>query len=117
LLTHVEVGENAPAVPWLPPAATNVSYHRAYRFTAYEFDIPEADFLAWAADNGWPVAPVTEATEPAVLRRYCYDAATGEGYHRITVGYFYQHRRSNGGGVEVGYDSTEGRAYFASTPR
>lgn len=46
--TDVEIGENVARVSWLPDSASNVSFYRAYSYTAYEFDIAEADFLKWA---------------------------------------------------------------------
>jgi hypothetical protein len=26
----------------------------------YEFDVPEADFVAWAKGNGWPLQTITD---------------------------------------------------------
>jgi len=57
-LIHVSTEENVPSVDWLPASASNVSYYKSYSFTAYEFDISESEFNAWA----WvKLEPVTDA--------------------------------------------------------
>lgn len=140
--TDVEIGENVPRVPWLPDSASNVSFYRSYPFTAYEFDIPEQDFLEWAEDHGWdvrrikdeekaiyrhhfgggrlkypdePPADATEAQEQRWLRAVEEYAEAFQ--KKIDNGYYYRYEQSNGGGITVGYDLDTGRAYFQSSPR
>jgi len=127
-LTYVETGENVARVAWLPHSASNISYYQSYSFTAYEFDIPEADFIAWVS---WEMQPITQ---PVTVMRYTYirpqrpkpsenaDFRELKAYmaHRqveVADGLYYNHRRSNGGGVSVAYDRERGRAYFQSSPR
>ncbi|HTN76354.1 MAG TPA: hypothetical protein VL096_13945 [Pirellulaceae bacterium] len=131
-LTWLETGENVASVDWLPARATNVSFYRSYGSTAYEFDIPEKDFVAW---SDWDVA---EIVEPVSMMRYSYFAepsphlsvnatteeevvahekAISERYATIADGLYYGHLRSNGGGVWVAYDRRTGRAFFRSAPR
>ena len=63
--TRVEFGENVPSVTWLPSTATNVSYYKSYSFTAYEFEISEADFLKW---NRRKLSPIEKTVR---VTRYC----------------------------------------------
>ena len=142
--TDAEAGENVPGVSWLPGSARNVSFYRSYSFTAYEFDIPEREFLNWAGGQGWEVRKVEgDPDPPSVLRyhfgggRLSYPADLHPGAteseveawkealrayrsareKRVERGYFYEHRQRNGGGVSVGYDLDAGRAYVQSSPR
>src|SRR5687768_14859438 len=66
--TDVESGEHVARVSWLPESATDVSFFRSYSWTAYEFTIPEQDFLRWAADKGWDVKE--NKGEPRTIARY-----------------------------------------------
>ena len=129
--THVETNENLSAVDWLPQSASNISYYKSYQFTAYEFDISEAEFCEWSR---WDTA---EITEPVKITRYtlvtgkipdigthysqseidAYSAAIDQRRATIEEGLYYGHTRSNGGGVWVGYDRGLGRAFFQSSPR
>lgn len=116
-LTYIDQGEHVNKVSWLPTQATNVAYYRSYVFTAFEFDIPEADFRYWARQ--WDVQPITR---PQTILRYSFYAhVTHDPAHpqhaRLHDGLYYEHRQSNGGGVAVGYDRELGRAYFCTTPR
>ncbi len=45
-----EIAEGVNSVEWLPVEATNIKYYRSYGFTAYEFQIDEPGFRAWAAN-------------------------------------------------------------------
>ena len=126
-LTHVETGENVEHVKWLPKSASNVSFHRSYSFTAYEFDIPESEFLAWSS---WKMQPVTK---PVSVMRYSYTnhphylsqnptMAEMEQWHSqchatVSNGWWHERRQSNGGGVSVAYDRTKGRAFVQTSPR
>jgi hypothetical protein len=134
---RVEEAQHVPRVDWLPRGATDVSYYRAYSWTAYEFDIDEAGFLRWAKDEGWPVKrvdkpftvprhsfeaarrmyPRDDDDMPAKEYQAAYDAARTASEKVITRGYGYERRQSNGGGVTVGYDLDAGRAYYQSSPR
>jgi hypothetical protein len=131
-LTYCETAENVQSVSWLPEGATNISYYRSYRFTAYEFDISEEGFQEWAKRWG-QVQPIKD---PVRVNRFStliqppsnvstssigqmevsgteIDPATAT----ISDGYFYEKRQSNGGGVCVAYNSKAKRAYFQSNPR
>ena len=135
---RVEEAENVARVDWLPAGARNVSYYRSYPFTAYEFDIDEAGFRSWAAQEGWPLRPVEY--EPFRVLRYSFhaskrmhppdeetlapeewrarhDRARAATQKEIRRGYGYEKRQSNGGGVTVGYDLDTGRAYYQYSPR
>jgi hypothetical protein len=129
--TVVEYGENQASVNWLPKSATNVSYYQSYAFTAYEFAIPEAEFLKW---SGKKLMPIDETIS---IPRYCfprtkvpvvgpnptvqeldnqmqvYESRTAQ----VANGLHYTHRRQNGGGVIVAYDRDRGKAFFWSSPR
>jgi hypothetical protein len=124
----VERGENVARVHWLPKSAANVSYYRSYKFTAYEFDIPEADFIAWSQ---WSLRPITSGKG---VKRYNYrdvlaeypgidpymshaDEIEARRWARISSGLYYEERWAGQGGVTVAYDRSKGRAYFQSSPR
>jgi hypothetical protein len=123
-----DVGEHHGRVSWLPECATNVSYIRSYSFTAYEFDMPEDEFLGWAVR--WKVQPVST---PSKIRRYTtmssrlpplssdssLDDWRDRAVQEVTIsdGFFYESRSGSRGGVCVGYDRTRGRVYFQANPR
>jgi hypothetical protein len=126
--TYVESAENVPRVGWLPDSASNVSYYKSYAFTAYEFDIPEADFVAWACRDLDPIrAPVkisrySHATAPrdvvgpntsheALLAMMARRQAT------VTDGLYFEYRQRNGGGLRMAYDRNNRRAYVQTSPR
>ena len=131
-LTRVDVGENVPSVSWLPKSASNVSFYKSYSYTAYEFDIPESEFVTWSR---WQLSPITE---PVHVLRHCFfrvrampspeASATYEEWKAyeelrstagatISEGLYYEHVQSNGGGVHVAFDRKKGRAFFQSAPR
>lgn len=138
--TDIETGENVPGVSWLPETAPNVSFYRSYSWTAYEFDIPESDFLEWA--KRWQVQKI-EGEPVGILRchfgggrlRAPDDVGGDETEEKITQwadaheqylaarekkierGYFYEREESDGGGIRVGYDLDIGRAYYQSSAR
>ena len=129
-----EKGENVKSVDWLPAGATDVSYYKTYSWTAYEFSIEEDAFKEWAYER-WELA---EIKDPVSISRYKYflikypntDHMTElnaiedsiDDYKKqtsvtITNGIYYGNRRGNGGGVQVGYDRKNNRAYIQSNPR
>lgn len=124
-VTHFETAENVGRVDWLPRSASNISYYKSYNFTAYEFDIPEAEFLIWAAR--WKLLPISE---PLKISRYClknncpdfrnydeWEQWDERGHVTIAVGWYFRRRWSGCGGEDVAYDRTVGRAYFQTNPR
>jgi len=127
-VTVAEVGEHRENVSWLPKNATNVSYIRSYTFTAFEFDIPEPEFLKWA--ERWKVQPVSA---PCKIRRYTtmsnrlppsrdssLDDWRDRAVQEVTIsdGYFWSDPPSGSGrNVSVGYDRIRGRAYYQANPR
>ena len=140
-LTQVEYGENETSVSWLPATASHVSYYRSYSRTAYEFDMAEQDFIAFAESKGWQMRRIEQ--EPFTIRRYrwcresvppnslpatatnvqitameanlsAYAAITTK---RISDGFVYDVRQNNGGGTLVTYDASLKRAYVFTTPR
>ncbi len=126
LLVHVEYGENEASVEWLPPTATNVSYHKTFTHVAYEFDISEAEFVRWSPGK---LSPITSSI---VVTRYCYyenpqrASANGKSptpfvplqsrWATISTGLVYDDM-SGRGGVEVAYDRLQGRAYYFMSRR
>jgi hypothetical protein len=129
--TEWDYAENVPTVDWLPAGATNVSFFRSYSYTAYEFDIDEAGFRAWASD--WPVS---EIKTPVTVTRYgfAFDRFTDvpyapDGdwdaqekqklrfYAEVKHGLHYRYEQSNGGGVTAAYDRDRHRAYYQESPR
>ena len=111
-----DYAQNVESVSWLPPTASNVSYYKSYFFTAYEFNIPEKDFLALAKKKKWHVKAIEE---PFPIMRYNYIVESSGEEKRVYIsnGYFFEHRRRDGGGVSVAFDSIENKAYFQSSPR
>jgi hypothetical protein len=141
-LTQVEFGEDAPTVSWLPKTASHISYYRSYLRTAYEFDMAEQEFVAFAESRGWRLQRMEH--EPFAIRRYSWcqhpvpppnslppgttdsQISTLESQlaayqtnttKRITNGYAYVVRQNNGGEITVGYDASLKRAYVFTTPR
>ena len=109
--THIETGENVQSVDWLPASATSVSFYKSYSFTAYEFDIPESDFIDWA---WWDLKPITK---PVRVVRYCYFSSPDAPDATVTEGLHFVSEQSDGGGVWVAYDRKIGRAYLFTCPR
>jgi hypothetical protein len=135
-ITQVEFAENVSGVPWLPAAARNVSYYRSYSWTAYEFDIPEADFLTWASDYdlqpihekvvvsrylarmlNWSVMRNPSSTREAEVMMARQEHYRGLVSHSIEHGHYHRTVQSNGGGITVAYDSDIGRAFVQRSPR
>jgi len=110
-LTHVETGENVQSVDWLPASATNISFYKSHSRTAYEFDIPESDFIDWA---WWNLKPITK---PVRVVRYYYFSSPDAPDATVTEGLHYVIERANGGGVWVAYDRKIGRAYYFACQR
>ena len=126
--TYVETAENVTHVDWLPDSASNISYYRSYSFTAYEFDIPEADFIAWSSRDLKPIkAPVevyrySHATTPADTPHpnASYEELQEMLARRmatVTDGLYFEYRQQNGGGLRMAYDRSKGRAFVKTSPR
>lgn len=142
--TDVEQGENVSAVSWLPKTASNVSFYRSYPRTAYEFDMDEPNFLAWAEARNWRVVRIGTGSVSIPRYGFCQEPqpsaewfqrgkpmTVGEeaelqariaayhamAYQVIANGYHYEIRQRNGGGIQTGYDASRRRAYVYTTPR
>ena len=123
-----ETGTSVGTVPWLPDAATNISYTRTNNWRKFEFDVSENKFREWAQQY-----ELTEITEPFYIERYNYSGIQGIGgseseiedppkFDPLTVailksGLKYHQWSDNRGGVSVGFDQNIGRAYFHSRDR
>lgn len=131
-LIHVSTEENVPSVDWLPASASNVSYYKSYSFTAYEFDIAEQDFKAWAWVKLEPITqPVTvfryssrneyQASYPPNATQAQIDAIETANENlrgkKVFTGLYYESRTNSGRGVTFVYDRAAGRGYFQSNPR
>jgi len=123
-LTNIVISENEPAVKWLPSTAKDVSYYRSYDYTAFEFTIPEADFLAWVKSNQWDKE--TKPIEaPFKIGRYTagptfqrkpddpLDHTAAKGYFMAR---FFKGREGNDEGMRAAYDAENGRAYYTWKP-
>jgi hypothetical protein len=132
-LAHFETAENVARVSWLPNAASNVSYYKSYGFTAYEFDISEAEFRKWArryelneiGDSPIEVmryqyvgtyAPVRK-DNPSLIDDAKFAEWAADVQAEVGNGLYFSERRANGGGVTVAFDRDSRRAYFQSNPR
>jgi hypothetical protein len=132
VLTHVEYGENEASVWWLrlPPSATNISYSKSYSFTAYEFEIPEADFVKWSR---WKLSPIRDLLEVPRYRRKSkvpdfgsnptpqqlqirWEALSAQ---KVTIanGLYFTYRNKAHGGEIVAYDRDRGKAFIWTAPR
>ena len=80
-----------------------------------EFDICEADFVAWAAQNQWGVAEIVSRITIDTPQAY----NKGDPNRRTSIerGLYATHRRSNGGGIDVAYDRTNRKARFSRSSR
>ena len=106
---HVPRGAATP-VGGLPADATNVSYHLPGAFgpvVAFEFDVPEASFHAWATSQGFTCQRIVE---PHTIRRF--DDSRAE----IAKGYFYRWTEQDRGRYAA-YDLEAGRAYYYAHSR
>lgn len=130
-----EVAEGVGSIDWLPAEATNISYHKDYMTSAYEFQISEAAFRKWAAEVAFepasefliyePVADIAK-DEPCWMYRYKFfagkkqDSMEGsdevEHFKSIVIeiknGLRGELRFRNGGGYSIGYDRDSGTAYW-----
>jgi hypothetical protein len=124
----IRYAENVESVEWLPKSATNISYYRSYMYTAYEFDIPEEDFLEWAKRKYWNVSRIE--AEPVSISRYnwpilhaaddhkYFETQERETHINIVRGYVYKKRFGrSGGGRIVAYNLDINRAYYQHNPR
>jgi hypothetical protein len=127
---HPEIGEHVDHVNWLPRTASDICYFKAYSNTAYEFNIPENDFVNWAAEH-----KLSEIHKPFRIERYTQSLTdlSGRpagrshpswkdyeniGWITITNGLCYSSPpRGNGGGTYYAYDRVSGRAYYQECPR
>lgn len=127
-LTHVETAEGVERVDWLPPTASNVSYYKSYMYTAYEFDMSEADFKSWTWHKVKPITTNVQVNRFSYMTRdsSALDLSSPEeqwkrweeaGTATVTNGLYYSDRRSNGGGVTLAYDRAIGRVFFQTNPR
>jgi hypothetical protein len=136
---HPVIGENMAKVDWLPAVASNVSFYKTYLFTAYEFDISEADFVALGRERDWKLAEINDKS----LRVKTYrmgdklrdrfpipksDISTDKQIYEylkarqviepiVTNGLAYEVRQANCGGITAVYDRTKQRAYVQANPR
>ena len=131
VLTRVEYGVNQASVPWLPKSATNVSFYKSYGYTAYEFEIPEDDFVKWSGQK------LTQIGGPLRVPRYCLVNSRLPDYGPnptlrqereqfqalaareavVSKGLAYTQHFGSGGGTIVAYDRQRGKAYFWHAPR
>jgi hypothetical protein len=117
-----DIGEHAARVDWLPEYATDVSWHRSYFFTAYEFSVSEEQFFKWLDERGVERKSLTAVTAassrrlPRYNRRIPVAVSTIQDV-TITDGWFWEYRQSNGGGRTFAYDRATQRAYYHTTPR
>lgn len=139
-----EIAEGVNRVDWLPVEATNINYYRSYGFTAYEFQISEPGFRAWAANAARkpgseyvfyrPVTDVADLEEShffPIIQRYNYfldrheyspeDSGAAD-LHKgasieITNGLWGEMRRGSASGYSIGYDRETGTAYWQTNPR
>ena len=80
-----------------------------------EFDIREADFVAWAVQNQWGV---TEIVSPIVIGTpQAYNEGDPNRRTSIERGLYATHRRLNGGGVDVAYDRTNRKGRISGSSR
>ncbi len=93
----------------LPASATNIHYYLAGfegPAEAYDFNITESEFQAWAKSLSPPL--VADGTASV----HCVDVAHGpDGRHAITNGIIYSWRQEDQA-VEAGYDRLLGRGYY-----
>ena len=113
---HPETGVSEAHVDWLPPSASNVSYFKAYSYTAYEFNISEDDFVSWAGDKR-----LTEISDPVSILRFNFPDASfpkAENTAVIANGLWWETPpRGNGGGTQIAFDRDKKTAYFQDSPR
>ena len=64
--------------------------------------------------------PEHEQCNPWSVIRECHIDPTGKTdqscFHSVSQGYYFEHRRSNGGGIIVLYDTENGRCYINTNP-
>ena len=107
-------GVNLASVSWLPKEATHVSFFKSTGNKMYEFDIPEPLFLKWIVErqftgttnSGGMVRRWTATLPPEKL-------GTNSSLQIITNGIVVTHHRADGGGYDVGYDRSLGRAFVS----
>lgn len=120
----IDFGEGVESVDWLPEPAGKVSYYISYNYTAYEFTIPEEDFLEWVKGKGWEVA---EITSPVAVERYNQRKDRVKGQSEVVqdepdtanveAGLYYKELERDGGRTVVVYDRAKERAHYQGNPR
>ena len=123
----IESGQGVTTVPWLPDAATDISYYRSYGWTAYEFEISEEGFIEWTSKY-----PLKEVDDTVYMERWSWLDFSQESSHLSTEEYqslrlshltaienglFGGRSWTNGGKELVAFDRKLGRAFFQSNPR
>ena len=129
-LTRVEYGVERASVPWLPQSASKISYYKSYSYTAYEFEIPEDDFVKWSGQN------LSQISGPVRVPRYCLiklpmpDVGPNPTLRQereqlqtlaareavVLKGLAYTEHFHNGGGTIVAYDRQRGKGFVWHAP-
>lgn len=120
----IDFGERVESVDWLPEPAGKVSYYISYNYTAYEFTIPEEDFLEWVKRKGWEA---DEIESPVTVERYNQRKDRVKGQSEVVqdepdtanveAGLYYKELERDGGRTVVVYDRAKKRAYYQGNPR
>ena len=94
----------------VPSTASDIAVYQCKNLNATfvaDFRIAERDFVAFAAEKGWVLEPITSTV--SIFQAEAFRKRPPKG---VSDGLSYSKREDNGGGVAAGYDRKTGRGYI-----
>lgn len=102
----------------IPSTASDITVYRNNNISGVflaDFKMIESDFVSYAAENKWAINVISNSE--LVFYAKAFQEGRPNDKKEIGDGFYYSQHDGNGGGVTVGYDRKEGRAYFERSAR
>lgn len=110
-------GTNVKALGRLDSRASNICFYRGSgcaRLLVSEFNIKQADFFALAKEKDWHLSRIDASQHPMRFSDFIPEGhpdRTEPFKVEVKIGFIFEDRMRNGGGITVIYDSGNERAY------